>query len=203
MLKLIGSNTSPYARKIRIILAEKQIKHEYVIDNPWDAGTQLFHLNPLVKIPCLVKEDGNAVYDSRVIAEYLDFAYPTPPVLLPQSDLDRVEVHCWEALADGICDAAILARLEKARPPAQQSPDWIERQMKKVTQGLAVLSSRLGNKTFCHGNAYTLADIATGVALGYLDFRFPELTWRQTYPQLVQLSKQLATRPAFAQTVPA
>jgi len=200
-MKLIGANASPYVRKVRIVMAEKKIDFQHVLENPWSADTKVPESNPLGKVPCLVMEDGGAVFDSRVIVEYLDTINPVNK-LIPASGRARVEVRCWEALGDGICDAAILARLEGQRPKAQQSPDWIKRQMAKVEQSLAAASRGLGEKPWCAGNSYSLADIATGVALGYLDFRFAQIEWRTTYPNLGKLAEKLAARPSFADTVP-
>jgi glutathione S-transferase len=200
-MKLIGANASPYVRKVRIVMAEKKIDFQHVLENPWAEDTKVPESNPLGKIPCLVMEDGGAVFDSRVIVEYLDTINPVNK-LIPASGRARVEVRCWEALGDGICDAAILARLESQRPKGQQSPDWIKRQMGKVEQGLAAAARGLGDKPWCAGNTYTLADIGTGVALGYLDFRYPQIEWRKTYPNLGKLADKLAARPSFADTVP-
>ena len=200
-MKLIGANASPYVRKVRIVMAEKKIDFQHVLENPWAADTKVPESNPLGKIPCLVMEDGGAVFDSRVIVEYLDTINPVNK-LIPASGRARVEVRCWEALGDGICDAAILARLESQRPKGQQSPDWIKRQMGKVEQGLAAAARGLGDKPWCAGNTYTLADIATGVALGYLDFRYSQIEWRKSYPNLGKLADKLAARPSFTDTVP-
>jgi glutathione S-transferase len=201
-MKLIGSNTSPYVRKVRIVMAEKRIDFEHALENPWAPDTRIADSNPLGKVPCLVMEDGGAVFDSRVIVEYLDTINPVNK-LIPASGRARVEVRCWEALGDGMCDAAILARLEGTRPQEQQSADWIGRQMAKVEQGLAAASRGLGDKPWCAGNNFTLADIATGCALGYLDFRFAQIEWRKTYPNLAKLADKLAARASFAETLPA
>jgi len=200
-MKLIGAPASPYVRKTRIVMAEKKIDYEYVIENPWDAASKVPEYNPLGKIPTLVMEDGGAVFDSRVIVEYLDTVNPVNK-LIPASGRARVEVRCWEALADGICDAAIAARLESNRPKNQQSPESIKRQLGKVDQALAAASRGLGDKPWCSGNTFTLADVATGVALGYLTFRFPQIEWRKDYPNLAKLADKLALRNSFADTMP-
>jgi glutathione S-transferase len=200
-MKLIGAPASPYVRKTRIVMAEKKIDYEYVIENPWDAASKVPEYNPLGKIPTLVMEDGGAVFDSRVIVEYLDTVNPVNK-LIPASGRARVEVRCWEALADGICDAAISARLESNRPKNQQSPESIKRQLGKVDQALAAASRGLGDKPWCSGNTFTLADVATGVALGYLSFRFPQIEWRKDYPNLAKLADKLALRNSFADTMP-
>lgn len=200
-MKLIGAPASPYVRKTRIVMAEKKIDYEYVIENPWDAASKVPEYNPLGKIPTLVMEDGGAVFDSRVIVEYLDTVNPVNK-LIPASGRARVEVRCWEALADGICDAAISARLESNRPKNQQSPETIKRQLGKVDQALAAAARGLGDKPWCSGNTFTLADVATGVALGYLTFRFPQIEWRKDYPNLAKLADKLALRNSFVDTMP-
>ena len=200
-MKLIGANASPYVRKVRIVMAEKRIDFQYVVDNPWDANTGVPDANPLGKIPALVMDDGGAVFDSRVIVEYLDTITPVNK-LIPASGRARVEVRCWEALADGICDAAILARLEANRPQGEQSAAWITRQLGKVDHALAAAARGLADKAWCSGTAYTLADIATGVALGYLDFRFPQIDWRERHANLARLAEKLAKRASFADTSP-
>ena len=200
-MKLIGAHASPYARKTRIVMAEKKIDYEFVVENPWEANSRVSEYNPLGKIPVLVMEDGGAGFDSRVIVEYIDTVNPVHK-LIPAPGRARVEVRCWEALGDGICDAAISARLESIRPKNQQSPDWIKRNLAKVDQGLAAAARGLGDKPWCSGNAFSLADIATGVALGYLDFRFPQIEWEKQYPNLAKLAEKLAARSSFVETMP-
>jgi glutathione S-transferase len=201
-MKLIGSNTSPYVRKVRVVMAEKKLDYAFELDNVWGAETQVHRSNPLGKVPCLVMEDGSALFDSRVIAEYLDTLTPVCK-LLPPNGRDRADVKVWEALADGVLDAAILVRLEKTlRPPEQQSEQWIARQLGKVHAGLAVMSAKLGEQAFCMGKSYTLADVAVGCALGWLAFRFPEIGWRGDYPNLAKLLDKLGERASFKDTAP-
>ncbi|MGX4643901.1 glutathione S-transferase C-terminal domain-containing protein [Massilia sp. SYSU DXS3249] len=201
-MKLIGSNTSPYVRKVRVVMAEKKLDYAFELDNVWGAETQVHLSNPLGKVPCLVMEDGNALFDSRVIAEYLDTLTPVCK-LLPPNGRDRADVKVWEALADGVLDAAVLVRLEKTlRPQEQQSPQWIARQLGKVHAGLAVMSEKLGEQPFCMGKSYTLADVAVGCALGWIAFRFPDIAWRGDYPNLARLSDKLGERASFKDTVP-
>ena len=201
-MKLIGSVTSPYVRKVRVVLAEKKLDYAFALENVWGADTTISQSNPLGKVPCLVMEDGSALYDSRVIVEYLDTLTPVCK-LLPPNGRDRADVKVWEALADGVLDAAILVRLEKTlRPEQQQSSDWIERQMGKVHAGLAVLSANLGDMPFCRGIHYSLADVAVGCCLGWLSFRFPEIDWRGDYPNLARLFDKLSERASFKDSVP-
>jgi glutathione S-transferase len=201
-MKLIGSVTSAYVRKARVVLAEKKLDYQFELENVWAPETTIASSNPLGKVPCLVMEDGSALYDSRVIAEYLDTLTPVCK-LLPANSRDRANVKVWEALADGVGDAAVLAYLERTwRPGEQQSQAWFDRQMGKVHGGLAVMSENLGEQPFCMGIHYTLADVAVGCTLGWLSFRFPDIDWRSAYPNLARLFDKLSERPSFKDTVP-
>jgi len=201
-MKLIGSLASPYVRKVRIVMAEKKIDFEFALEDVWAADTTILQANPLGKVPCLIMEDGGAMFDSHVIVEYLDTLTPVGK-LIPANGRERAEVKCWEALADGVLDAAILVRLEKLqRPEAQRSAPWVERQMGKVYAGVKAISTGLADKPFCAGIHYTLADVAVGCALGWLTFRFPEIDWRGDYPSLAKLFDKLSERPSFKDTVP-
>lgn len=203
-MKLIGSLTSPYVRKVRIVMSEKKLDYQFVPDDVWSPESQMAQYNPLGKVPCLVMEGGEAVFDSRVIVEYLDTLSPVGK-LIPPSGRERAEVKTWEALADGVLDAAILVRLENTwagRTAEQRSQAWIDRQTVKVHQGLKAMSQGLGDKPFCSGVHVSLADVAVGCALGWLSFRFPEWTWRTDYPNLARLADKLAQRPSFADTLP-
>ncbi|HVZ47081.1 MAG TPA: glutathione S-transferase N-terminal domain-containing protein [Ramlibacter sp.] len=204
-MKLIGSTTSPYVRKVRVVMAEKKLDYQFVEDDVWSADSSIMQSNPLGKVPCLVMEGGEALFDSRVIVEYLDTLSPVGK-LIPAVGRERAEVKTWEALADGVLDALILARLENTwsgRPKAQRSQAWIDRQMGKAHASLKAMSQGLGDKPFCAGIYLSLADIAVGCALGYLDFRFPEIDWRAPYPNLAKLHEKLAQRPSFADSRPA
>jgi glutathione S-transferase len=201
-MKLLGSLASPYVRKVRIVMAEKKLDYSLVLDNVWAPETTVPQSNPLGKVPCLIMEDGAAMFDSRVIVEYIDTLTPVGK-LIPAQSRERAVVKCWEALADGVVDAAILVRLEKTfRPPEQQSKLWSDRQMGKVHAGLKTMAADLGETPYCAGNQFTLADVATGCALGWLSFRFPEITWRDDYPNLARLFDKVSERPSFKDTAP-
>ena len=202
-MKLIGSLTSPYVRKVRIMMAEKKLDFQLLLQDPW-AADEVLKSNPLGKVPCLVMEGGEAVFDSRVIVEYLDTLSPVGK-LIPASGRERIEVRTWEALADGVLDAAVLARMEKVWPgrsEAQRSTAWIDRQMSRIDAALAAMSKGLGDKPYCMGIHLTLADIAVGCALGYLNFRFPAIEWREPHANLARLADKLATRQSFIDTLP-
>lgn len=200
-MKLIGSLTSPFVRKVRAVLTEKKIDYEFVVDSPWEAATSVPGHNPLGKVPVLILDDGSVIYDSRVIVEHLDNATPNAR-LFPTSNRERIQIKVWEALADGICDAAATVFLERKRPAEQQSEAWIERQMQKVNLGLKAMSDALGTHTWCSGNGLCVGDIAFGCALGYLAFRFPEIDWRSEYPNLARHFDDLMRRSSFRDTVP-
>ena len=203
-MKLIGATTSPYVRKVRIVMAEKKLDYQFVTEDVWAADTTIGQSNPLGKVPCLVMEGGEALFDSRVIVEYLDTLSPVGK-LIPAVGRERAEVKTWEALADGVLDAALLARLENhwaGRSKAQRSQPWIDRQLAKVEASLKAMSQGLGDKPFCAGIYLSLADIAVGCALGYLDFRFPEIDWRTPYPNLAKLQDKLLQRPSFSDSKP-
>jgi glutathione S-transferase len=204
-LKLIGSNTSPYVRKVRIVLAEKAIACEYVQEDVWAATTTIGRYNPIGKVPTLLLDDGEPVIDSRVIAEYLDTLGAGPRLLPPHGTTEFLKVKTWEAVADGALDAALLARMEATWPPrgdAQRNAPWIDRQLCKIDAALLTLDIRLPPNGFCLGGALSLADIAAGTLLGYLDFRYPQIDWRERHPGLLALWGRLEARPSFVQTRP-
>jgi glutathione S-transferase len=203
-MRLIASLTSPYARKVRIVLAEKKLEYKLELDDPWSAQPQVAAHNPLGKVPCLLLDGGDALFDSRVIVEYVDTLSPLGR-LIPERGRERAEVRTWEALADGVMDAAVAARLEAVWPgrtDAQRCQAWIDRHIDKVRAGVAVMARDLGEQPWCCGLHLSLADLAVGCALSYLDFRFPDLVWRTPYPNLVRLMDKLNQRPSFIQTQP-
>lgn len=201
-MKLIGSNSSPYVRKVRVVLAEKKIEYRYELDDVWSPESTLQSINPLGKVPTLVMDDGAALFDSSVIAEFLDNLTPVHK-LVPPNGRSRIEVKTWEVLGDGLLDAALLVRLEQTlRTESQRSPAWIARQMAKVEGSLQAMSNALDDKPWCVDGRYSLADISLGCALGYLDFRFPALGWRAQFSNLARHADKLFARASFVETVP-
>jgi glutathione S-transferase len=201
-MKLFAAFVSPFTRKVRVVLAEKRIEYDFElvdvvpVDNPVNAH------NPLGKIPTLVLDDGTALYDSRVIVEFLDSVSPISR-LIPDGTRDRVAVRRWEALADGVLEAGVLVRYEGNRDRNEQSPAWIAKQLARVHRGMQVLNHDLAERTWCHGDRYSLADIAVGCCMGWLDFRKPGgVDWRTEYPNVARHHDKLMERPAFADTVP-
>lgn len=201
-MKLIGTSTSPYTRKARIVLAEKHLDCEFVVDPPYASDSRVADYNPLGKIPVLVLDEEVFLFDSRVIVEYLDSASPVGR-LIPEDVRHRIQVRRWEALADGCADAALAIVAERRRSdPQQRSVEWIARQEGKVKRALKTMSADLGAKSWCSGEQYNLSDIAAGCALGYLDLRLPEIDWRKDYPNLMKFADKLARRSSFKETMP-
>ena len=203
-MKLIGSAASPYVRKVRVVLAEKRLDYQFVLEDVWASDTTISHSNPLGKVPCLIMEGGEAMFDSRVIVEYLDTLSPVGK-LIPQQGRERAEVRTWEALADGVMDAGLLWRLEATwagRSDGERSAAWIERQRNKVEGGIAAMAKGLGDKPFCSGIHLSLSDIAVGCTLGWLDLRFPDIDWRGEHGNLAKLYDKLMLRPSFIDTKP-
>ncbi|MEY4726712.1 MAG: hypothetical protein RLZ36_1339 [Pseudomonadota bacterium] len=203
-MKLIGSTTSPYVRKVRIVMAEKKLDYQFVLEDVWSAETQIAASNPLGKVPCLIMEGGEALFDSRVIVEYVDTLSPVGK-LIPDRGRERAEVKTWEALADGLLDAALLARMEAVWPHRQDSERcqaWIDRQLQKIDNSLVAMGRALADRSHCVGTHLSLADIAVAVAVGYLDFRFPQIDWRGQHPNLAALHERLMQRQSFKDTLP-
>ena len=203
-MKLIGSLASPYVRKVRVVMAEKRLDYQFVLEDVWADSTGIGGFNPLGKVPCLVMEGGEAVFDSRVIVEYLDTLSPVGK-LIPPSGRERAEVKTWEALADGVMDAGMAARMEAiwtGRTAGERSQAWVDRQLAKIDTGLKAMDKGLGDKAFCSGNSLSLSDIAVVCTLDWLAFRFPQIAWRADHPNLAKLVDKLSQRPSFLDTQP-
>jgi glutathione S-transferase len=201
-MKLLASLASPYTRKVRIVLAEKKIDCEIELVDVAPVDNPVNRHNPLGKIPTLVLDDGTALYDSRVIAEFLDGKSPISR-LIPDDLRDRVAVRRLEALADGVLDAGLLVRYESLRAENERSQAWTDKQLARMKRGMAQMASEVAERPWCHGERYSLADIALGCCLGWLDFRKPGgVDWLAEYPGLAKHYDKLMVRPAFSDTVP-
>lgn len=201
MYRLISATPSPYARKVRIQLAEKNIPFELVTEVPWDNDTQTPQFNPLEKLPVLICDDGDTVYESRFVNEWVEMQHPEPP-LTPKDKDSLLLAKRFEILADGVCDACVLVFWERARAEDKRSEEWMARQLRKRDGGVREISRLLGERTYCVGDALTLADIAVGSMMGWLRVRMPEFDWRGQYPNLARLQDRLEQRPSFRDTVP-
>lgn len=202
-MELFGTDGSPYVRKVRIVFEEKGIPYDFVHTPPSIPGSRVPQVNPLGKVPALLRDDGKALYDSPVIVEYLD-GLKTAPRLIPDAFDDRIEVKRWEALADGIADATVAISHEYRKETGkQESAEWYQKQRQKIERGLAVIAKDLSAGTYCYRDTFSLADIAVGYALGYLDRVLREIDWRTPYPTLKRLAERLETRDSFRNTLPA
>ncbi len=201
MYRLISATPSPYARKVRIALAEKGLPFELITEVPWNSTTVTPQYNPLEKLPVLICADGTSFYESRFILEYLELKHPIPALLPPDVDgilaAKRLEVLC-----DGICDALILMFFEKQRPATAQSPEWLARQKRKVEGGLKEIARLIGTKEFAAGGSFGLGDIAAATVTGYITVRWPDISWKTQYPGLADHSERMEQRPSFASSVP-
>lgn len=200
-MKLISATPSPYARKVRIALAEKGIAFELVTEVPWNPDTQTPRYNPLEKLPILILDDGSALYESHFILEYLDRKFPTPS-LTPGNDEAVMAAKRFEVLGDGVCDALVLLFFERLRPAEHRSESWMARQRRKMDGGVREMARQIGDRQWAVGDAFGLGDIAVGCTLCILDLRFPEFKWRDEYPKLAQYVDRLSERPSFRSTVP-
>lgn len=195
-MKLLGTNTSPYVRKARLVLLEKNIPHQYAIDPPTEPGSLVLRVNPLGRIPALILDDGFCVFDSSVIADYVD-TLNDAPILIPRDDpLARLRVKRWEALADGIMDSAIVVRTEALRPEEKQNQDALKLHNAAITHALEYAAGLLGENAWCEGESISLADLALVSALIYLDLRQPERDWRAANPNLAAWFGTVGARPS-------
>ena len=201
MYKVISATPSPYARKVRIALAEKDVPFELITEVPWDATTRTPDHNPLEKLPILIRDDGDPVYESYLIMEYIERMHPTPP-LVPSDDAGWLLAKRLEVLCDGVCDAFVLSFFERHRASELQSGPWLARQQRKIDGGLAEMARLLGDKTHFIGTEFTLADLAAATATSYLSVRWPEIDWRTAYPTLLAHSDRMEQRPSFQSSRP-
>jgi glutathione S-transferase len=200
-MKLLGTDTSPYTRKVRLVLLEKRLPHAYVVSPPREAGGAVQQANPLGRIPTLLLDDGTPVFDSPVICEYLD-ALNDDPVLIPRTDaMARMRVRRWEALADGIMDSAVAVRVESQRPAEKQEPGTLTLHGSAITRALSLAAGQLGARAWCEGGSLSLADLALTSALLYLDLRQPERDWRRQHPSLAAWAARLLERESVRSTL--
>ena len=199
-MKLIGSYTSPFVRKISVLLLEKGITFEFVNELPYNAENGVAQYNPLGKVPALVTDKGECWFDSPIIAEYIELL-DIAPVMIPREPLASLKVRQIEALADGIMDAGLVSVREQARPAAQQSETELLRQREKINRSLDALEGYLVDGTI-KTDTVNLATIAIACAIGYLNFRHVSPGWCVDRPLLVKLAETLFQRESFARTEP-
>jgi glutathione S-transferase len=200
-MRLLGTNTSPYTRKVRLVVLEKALPCTYAVDPPREPGSRVPQANPLGRVPTLILDDGTAVFDSPVICEYLD-ALNDSPILIPRADpVARMRVRRWEALADGLMDSAVVVRIESLRPADKQDPAAMALHGHAITRALGNAAGELGRRSWCEGNSLTLADLALVSALLYLDLRQPERNWRALHPDLASWAARICARASVQATL--
>ena len=201
MYQLISATPSPYARKVRIALAEKGLPFELLTEVPWDSTTSTPRYNPLEKLPILLLGDGTSVYESSYILQYLELKHPQVP-LVPKDIDGHLAARKLEVLCDGVCDAVVLSLFEKMRAGGG-SPEWLARQRRKIEGGMAEMARLVGQRQWAVGESFSLGDIAVGTAAGYVSLRYPDLAWRTLHPDLAVLCERLAQRKSFTDSMPA
>ena len=202
MFTLISATPSPFARKVRIALAEKRLPFALATEVPWHSTTQTPKFNPLEKLPILVFGDGTSIYDSSFILDFLELKYPQIP-LLPANIDGVIAAKQLDVLCNGVCDALVLLFFERAREDGKRSAEWMARQTRKIAGGLREIARLVGNREYAVGDSFTIGDIAAATAVGYIDVRYPELEWRKQYPDLASHSERMEMRPSFKNSKPA
>ena len=207
MMKLINARPSPFGRKVAIAMLEKGIPFEVQWDIPWHADTAVPAFNPLEQLPILVTLDGETIYESSYILEWLEHHFPEPP-LLPASPEQRLRVNFFRVLAVGVMDAIVRINFELARPEPCQSTNWIARQTRKISGGIAEIGRQIDGRRFAVGESLSLADLEVGSVLGHLDFLIDaipvlgvvlklEAGWRSLHPCLDDYVAGLESRASF------
>jgi glutathione S-transferase len=202
-MKLFHALASPFVRKVMIAAIERgidgQIEFLPAAAHPIDRDRSIVARNPSGKVPTLLLDDGTALYDSRVIVEYLD-SLPGGPNLIPAAGRERWEALVLQSLADEMTDAAILVRYETfVRPEDLRWESWINGQMDKFTTTCDELENRWMDKL---AGPLTIGTVAVACALGYLDFRFPNYDWRSRRPRLNAWYAGFSQRPSMQRTKP-
>jgi glutathione S-transferase len=200
-MKLYASPGSSFARKIRVLLIEKNVKHEVVMLNLWEPNDYQT-INPVGKVPSLKLDDGRVLINSPLIADYVDGKYPAPR-FIPTDAETRLEVRRWEAVADGMMDAVALTLYEnRFHDEAARSQTWLSRQRDKINAGLSALEGFLGNRAWLVGDSMSLADLAISCHLGFIVPRAPHLFAQDRFPNLARLWKTMETRESMKKTAP-
>ena len=197
-MKIYGSVTSPYVRKVRILALEKGIACEFITADAWGAESPIPKLNPLGKVPVFERDDGKILFDSPLICEYLDSL--KSPALIPVSGEPRWQALLVHALAQGMLDATVARLLESRRPDPQKSTDAIARQEQKIAQSLAYASGLIAGRQYLVGERFGYADLCLAVALDYVDFRYAH-PWRDKHAALGRWLAAINDRPSFRETM--
>lgn len=198
-MKLYGHASSPYVRKVRIALRENNLRCEWIQEAPSDPGNHIADLNPLGKVPVLETDDGQILFDSALIVEYLSGLSGSR--LIPPIGAERIPVLLWNTLGAGMVDATVARLLEERRPEAQRAKGVMTRQEEKIARALAWADQAEKGPSYIIGDHFSLADLSLGLALEYIDFRYPH-DWRSRHPRLAKWLAGMSARPSFAETLP-
>ena len=198
-MKLYGSTTSPYARKARILVKEKNLPVEFVVADPWPDDSPLIAKNPFSKVPVLEIGPGNYLFESVLIVHYLDNVDGKP--LTPKNAAGYWQAQWWQALGNGIIDAGIARIMEMRRPGDKQMPEKIAREEKRIQRAVGLAESAFRGGEFLVGDRFSLADLVMGAGLQYTDFRYPH-DWRSRAPRLAKWHAGIAGRRSFEETLP-
>jgi glutathione S-transferase len=199
-MKLYGSLTSPYVRKVRMVLLEKGLAHDLVVEGPADAAGNVVRLNPLRAIPVLERDDGEVFFDSPMICEYID-SLNDQPRLYPASGEARWQALRWHALGQGMMEATVTRFVELRKPAEKQDAPTVAKHSARIAAALAFAAERVPAGGFISGNTIGIADITLAAALGYIDLRYAH-DWRGQHPRLAQWLVPVSTRPSFIETQP-
>lgn len=198
-MKLYGSPTSPYVRKARVLIAEKNLQVEFVVEDPWVDNSPIITKNPLSKVPALEIGPDNYMFESALVVHYLD--HVDGRSFTPRDPPGYWQAQWWQALGNGIIDAGIARVLETRRPEEKQMPEKMAREEGRIHRAIALAESSFKGGDFLVGNRFSLADLVLGVALQYTDFRYPH-DWRTAAPKIAAWHKAIAARPSFVETQP-
>lgn len=198
-MKLYGSLTSPYVRKVRIVLKEKGLAHDLIVEGPADAAGNVARLNPLRAIPLLVRDDGEVFFDSPMICEYID-SLNDKPRLYPASGEARWQALRWQALSQGMMEATVTRMLEGRKPAEKQDASVIAKHEARIAAALAFAAERVPASGFISGSTIGIADITLAAALGYIELRYAH-DWRGKHPKLASWFAPISQRASFVETL--
>lgn len=198
-MKLYGSPTSPYVRKARVLILEKKIACEFVSEDPWAVDSPIPARNPFGKVPALEIEADNYLFESMLIVHYLD--HVDGKSLTPKDGPGYWQAQWWQSLAQGFLDASVARVLESRRPDDKRMPEKMAREEARIHRATAAAEQRFKGGVNLVGKRLTLADLMMGVALHYVDFRYPH-AWREKAPKLAEWHSGIVARKSFQETMP-
>ena len=198
-MKLYGSPTSPYVRKARVLIKEKNLPCEFVVEDPWIENSPIMAKNPLLKIPVLEIGPSNYLFESALVVHYLD--HVDGRSLTPTESAGYWQAQWWQALGNGMIDATIARVMEGRRPAEKQWDEKTAREEGRIHRAAKLANDAMQDTMFLVGNTFTLADLVLGVAMQYIDFRYPH-DWRSECPKLAEWHGRVVSRSSFQEPLP-